>query len=96
VENPQFRQDNRPNTRGGLAPRRRGRGRGPPKLTNHKKRKHMNKDKNLRRENNTLEIKTNLQTSDYFKTKHSFTKCSKDFDESNGTVKKYTTQALYS
>jgi hypothetical protein len=31
VENPQFRQYNRPNTREGLAPR----GRGPPKLTNH-------------------------------------------------------------
>jgi hypothetical protein len=31
VENPQFTQDNRANTRGGHAPR----GRGPPKLTNH-------------------------------------------------------------
>jgi hypothetical protein len=35
VENPQFRQDNRPNTRGGFAPKGKGRGRGPPKLTNH-------------------------------------------------------------
>jgi hypothetical protein len=35
VENPQSNQDNRPNTRGGFAPRERGRGRGPPKLTNH-------------------------------------------------------------
>jgi hypothetical protein len=36
MENPQFRQENRPNTRGGLAPKGRGRGRGPPKLTNHR------------------------------------------------------------
>jgi hypothetical protein len=35
VENPQPNQNNRPSTRGGFAPRRRGRGRGPPKLTNH-------------------------------------------------------------
>jgi hypothetical protein len=35
VENPQSSQNNRPSTRGGLAPRGRGRGRGPPKLTNH-------------------------------------------------------------
>jgi hypothetical protein len=35
VENPQPGQNNRPSTRGGFAPRGRGRGRGPPKLTNH-------------------------------------------------------------
>jgi hypothetical protein len=35
VENPQSNQSNRPSTRGGFAPRGRGRGRGPPKLTNH-------------------------------------------------------------
>jgi hypothetical protein len=35
VENPQFDQDNRPSKRGGHASRGRGRGRGPPKLTNH-------------------------------------------------------------
>jgi FtsZ-binding cell division protein ZapB len=35
VENPQFDRHNRPSTRGGHAPRGRGRGRGPPKLTNH-------------------------------------------------------------
>jgi hypothetical protein len=35
VENPQSDQNNRPNTRGGFAPRGRIRGRGPPKLTNH-------------------------------------------------------------
>jgi hypothetical protein len=34
VENPQPNQNNRPNTRG-FTPRGRGRGRGPPKLTNH-------------------------------------------------------------
>jgi hypothetical protein len=33
VENPQSNQNNRPSTRGAFAPR--GRGRGPPKLTNH-------------------------------------------------------------
>jgi hypothetical protein len=33
VENPQPNQNNRPISRGGFAPR--GRGRGPPKLTNH-------------------------------------------------------------
>jgi hypothetical protein len=33
VENPQPHQNSRPNTRGGFAPR--GRGRGPPSLTNH-------------------------------------------------------------
>jgi hypothetical protein len=35
VENPQPDQNNRPSTRGGFAPRGRGRGRGPPRLTNH-------------------------------------------------------------
>jgi hypothetical protein len=35
VENPQFNQDNRPSTRGGLACRGRGRGREPPKIKNH-------------------------------------------------------------
>jgi hypothetical protein len=35
VENPQFNQDNRPSTIGGLASRGRGRGRGPPKIQNH-------------------------------------------------------------
>jgi hypothetical protein len=35
VENPQSNQDKRLSTRGGFAPRGRGRGRGPPKLTNH-------------------------------------------------------------
>jgi hypothetical protein len=35
VENPQLNQNNRTSTRGGFAPRGRGRGRGPPKLTNH-------------------------------------------------------------
>jgi hypothetical protein len=35
VENPQPNQNNRPSTRGGFAPSGRGRGRGPPKLTNH-------------------------------------------------------------
>jgi hypothetical protein len=35
VENPQPNQNNRPSTRGGFAPRGRGTGRGPPKLTNH-------------------------------------------------------------
>jgi hypothetical protein len=35
MENPQFDPDNRPSTRGGHASRGRGRGRGPPKLTNH-------------------------------------------------------------
>jgi hypothetical protein len=35
VEYPQPNQNNRPNTRGGFTPRVRGRGRGPPKLTNH-------------------------------------------------------------
>jgi hypothetical protein len=35
VENPQSNQDKRPSTRGGFAPRGRGRGRGPPKLTKH-------------------------------------------------------------
>jgi hypothetical protein len=34
VENPQSNQNNRPTTRGVFTPR--GRGRGPPKLTNHK------------------------------------------------------------
>jgi hypothetical protein len=38
VENPQPDQNNRPNTRGEFAPRARGRGRGPPKLTNHNQR----------------------------------------------------------
>jgi hypothetical protein len=33
VENPQSNHNNRPSTRGGFAPRGRGRGRGPPKLT---------------------------------------------------------------
>jgi hypothetical protein len=33
VENPQPNQNNRPSTRGGFTPR--GRGRGPPRLTNH-------------------------------------------------------------
>jgi hypothetical protein len=35
VENPQPHQNNRPSTRGGFTPRGRGRGRGPPRLTNH-------------------------------------------------------------
>jgi hypothetical protein len=35
VENPQPNQNNGPNTRGGFASRGRGRGRGPPRLTNH-------------------------------------------------------------
>jgi hypothetical protein len=35
VENPQPNQNNRPSTRGGFAPRGRGRGGGPLKLTNH-------------------------------------------------------------
>jgi hypothetical protein len=35
VENPQSSLNNKPSTRGGFAPRGRGRGRGPPKLTNH-------------------------------------------------------------
>jgi hypothetical protein len=35
VENPQPNQNNRPNTRGGFAPRGRGMRRGPRKLTNH-------------------------------------------------------------
>jgi hypothetical protein len=35
VENPQFDLDNRPSTRAGHASKGRGRGRGPPKLTNH-------------------------------------------------------------
>jgi hypothetical protein len=35
IENPQSGQNNRPNTRGGFAPRGRGGGRGPPRLTNH-------------------------------------------------------------
>jgi hypothetical protein len=35
VENPQADQNNRPSTRGGFAPRERGREIGPPKLTNH-------------------------------------------------------------
>jgi hypothetical protein len=38
VECPQFNQDNRPSTRGGFAPRGRGRGRGPPRITNHNSR----------------------------------------------------------
>jgi hypothetical protein len=36
VENPQSDHNNRPSARGGFAPRGRGRGRGPPRLTNHK------------------------------------------------------------
>jgi hypothetical protein len=35
VENPQPNQNNKPSTRGGFAPMGRGRGSGPPKLTNH-------------------------------------------------------------
>jgi hypothetical protein len=35
VENSQPDQNNRPSTRGGFAPRGRGRGSGPPRLTNH-------------------------------------------------------------
>jgi hypothetical protein len=35
VENPRSNQNNRPSARGGFAPKERGRGRGPPKLTNH-------------------------------------------------------------
>jgi hypothetical protein len=35
VENPQPDQNSRPSTRGGFAPRGRGRERGPPRLTNH-------------------------------------------------------------
>jgi hypothetical protein len=35
VENPQFSQDNRSSTRGGLASRGKGRGIGPPKIQNH-------------------------------------------------------------
>jgi hypothetical protein len=35
VENPQPDQKSRPSTRGGFAPRGRGRGRGPPRLMNH-------------------------------------------------------------
>jgi hypothetical protein len=35
VENPQPDQNSRLSTRGGFAPRGRGRGRGPPRLTNH-------------------------------------------------------------
>jgi hypothetical protein len=35
VENPQPNQNNRPSTREGFSPRGRGRGRGPPRLTNH-------------------------------------------------------------
>jgi hypothetical protein len=35
VEIPQPGQNSRPSTRGGFAPRGRGRGRGPPRLTNH-------------------------------------------------------------
>jgi hypothetical protein len=35
LENPQPGQNNRPSTRGGFAPRGRGGGRGPPRLTNH-------------------------------------------------------------
>jgi hypothetical protein len=35
VENPQFNQDNRLSTRGGLTSRGRGRGRGAPKIQNH-------------------------------------------------------------
>jgi hypothetical protein len=35
VENPQPDQNSRPSTRGGFVPRGRGRGRGPPRLTNH-------------------------------------------------------------
>jgi hypothetical protein len=35
VQNPQPDQNNRPSARGGFAPRRRGRGRGPSRLTNH-------------------------------------------------------------
>jgi hypothetical protein len=35
VENPQPDQNNRPSVRGGFATRGRGRGRGPPRLTNH-------------------------------------------------------------
>jgi hypothetical protein len=38
VENPQSSLNNKPSTRGGFAPRGRGRGRGPPKLTNHTQR----------------------------------------------------------
>jgi hypothetical protein len=35
VENPQTDQNSRLSTRGGFAPRGRGRRRGPPRLTNH-------------------------------------------------------------
>jgi hypothetical protein len=35
VENPQHDKNSRPSTRGGFAPRGRGRGRGHPRLTNH-------------------------------------------------------------
>jgi hypothetical protein len=35
VKNPQPEQNSRPSTRGGFAPRGRGRGRGPPRLMNH-------------------------------------------------------------
>jgi hypothetical protein len=35
MKNPQSNESNRPSTRGGFAHRERGRGRGPPKLTNH-------------------------------------------------------------
>jgi hypothetical protein len=35
VENPQSNHNDKPSARGGFAPRERGRGRGPPKLTNH-------------------------------------------------------------
>jgi hypothetical protein len=35
VENPQSNHNDRPSTRGGFAPRGRGRRRGPLKLTNH-------------------------------------------------------------
>jgi hypothetical protein len=38
VENPQPNENNRPTTKGGFAPRGRGRVRAPPKLTNHNSR----------------------------------------------------------
>jgi hypothetical protein len=56
----------------------------------------MNKDKKLRRENNTLEIKRNLRTSDYFKTKHSFTKMLERFRRKRRDGEKiYGTSTLF-
>jgi hypothetical protein len=58
-------------------------------------RNRMNKDKNLRRENNTLKIKRNLRTSDVLMNEVLQQKCCETFEETDRTVKNTYDTPIY-